>query len=243
MTCGLLRFALFTLTASACGGLFPDGSESSADGDDGGGAGREPLGEVTSWPAFEHDCDVPFDGAIRVIQGSGLADVLGFSVGSWQPGAIVADPYVSVDFRPAAGMQFDVDRNEAETASDFDLAMQVGNTSYSNRHPHQGETRGEVIVEEFDPRAGTATVEFIGVMLLGQDAVYAGDYRCGLSGRLSVVLGRAPLHEPCREDHECGGTASERVCGFDTLVCEIGCHDDDDCAAGSLCDGETCTPQ
>ena len=239
MTRALARFALLSLVVSGCGVLLP-GSEDDASGE-GGGGGQEPIGEVTTWPAFEHDCDVQFDGAVRVIQSSGLADVLGFSIGSWQPGAFAADPRLSLDFSPAAGMEFDVDRSEAGVASDFDLSMQVGNTMYSNRHPHQGETRGRVIIEQFDAREGTATVEFAGVMLLGQDAVYAGDYRCAISGRLSVVLGRTPLGESCREDHECGGTASERVCGFDELVCVIGCHVDEDCTAGSVCDGDRCT--
>jgi len=230
--------------ASGCGALFSgpgdDGGGDSA-GDDGGPT-QEPLGRVTSWPTFTLDCDVPFDATIRVIQASGSADTLGFSIGNWTAGAITGDPRIDLAFRPGVEpWQFDVDRRAAEVASDFDLLVQVGNTTFSNRNPHQGETRGQVVVERFDAPAGVVSVELVDVKLLGVDAVYAGDYRCGLSGRLAVELGRAPLGEPCREDYECGGDRSERVCDFDGLVCAVGCHVDEDCPLGRICDGETCS--
>ena len=196
---------------------------------------------MTSWPTFELDCDVPFDGSIRVIQDSGSADTLGFSIGNWTAGAIAGDPRLDLRFRPGTEpMRFDVDRREAEVASDFDLLVQVGNTMFTNRNPHQGETRGEVVIERFDAQAGVATVELVDVKLLGVDAVYSGDYRCGMSGRLSVELGRAALGEPCREDYECGGDRSQRVCDFDDLVCALGCHVDEDCPPGTICEGESC---
>jgi hypothetical protein len=118
--------------------------------------------------------------------------------------------------------------------------VQVGNTTFSNRNPHQGETRGEVVIERFDAQAGVASVELIGVKLFGNDAVYAGDYRCGLTGRLTVELGRAEIGAVCREDYECGGDRAERVCDFDSLSCAAGCHVDEQCAQGRICDGESC---
>ena len=230
---------------SGCGALFSgpeqETSEVSSAGDD-GGITQEPLGAVTSWPTFELDCDVSFEGAIRVIQDSGSADTLGFSIGNWTAGAIAGDPRIDLRFRPGVEpLRFDVDRRAAEVASDFDLLVQVGNTTFSNRNPHQGETRGEVVIERFDAQAGVASVELIGVKLLGVDAVYAGDYRCGLSGRLIVELGRGEIGEVCREDYECGGDRAERVLGdFDSLSCAVGCHVDEQCAQGRICEGESC---
>jgi hypothetical protein len=125
----------------------------------------------------------------------------------------------------------------AQPPSGFTFTLVIHNTTYGLLAASAGEIHGTLTLASFDPASGKARVVFASAAVSGDDAIYAFHGRCAISGAIDVNgFAATPLGSRCQKDNECGGALSGKVCDDASFNCAAGCHVDQDCPLGSLCD-------
>jgi hypothetical protein len=223
----------------------------------GGGGETPPDGTssspVTTWPTFTGDCTAPWDHVVTAINSNAYSNpdpLIGFSLQDRVEGEQGPRAYLSLDFDPAAvGQALNVDKSAGGKQVKFVMiidspdAPNKSTTTYSQfDNGVSGGVHGTVTVKSYDAAGGTAEILFTNAALIGQDAVYAGNFRCGVNGTLKVsAFKRTALGASCQSDLECGGGYSGRVCDNNSFKCAQGCHQAEDCPLGRTCNPTSST--
>jgi hypothetical protein len=231
---------LLALTAAGClqvdptGKVFACDELTGADCPGGSGGGSGGPSPVTGWPAFSIDCsNVTWSHTIRAINSS-LAGERTLTVDDRIPShsGSFADLMLTVP-GTALGKTIALDATADPKAK---LLFIVGNTIYQNASGRSGEVHGTVNMVSFAPESGSARVDFTNATLVGDDSGVSGTFHCVINGSLVVSsFTTTPQGSSCQKDFECGGLYSGKICSFDTFVCVLGCHQQDDCPVGKTC--------